>query len=292
MSTTKSTSSPSSESSPVLHHAVVTAAGATPERWMLVLHGILGSGPNWRTFARRVVDARPGWGLVLVDLRAHGLSQDLAPPHTVEAAAADLGGVAAALGHGVHGVMGHSFGGKVALAYLGRRARGEEPGGPVARAFVLDSDPGARFGERRDPSSREVLEVLKGLPQPFASREAFLEQVRGRGLSRAVADWLAMNVRRGDDGLRLRLDLGAIEALLEDYFAQDQWDALEDPRGAEEVRVVLGGKSTSVPEDTRARLVALAATSPRVSVRVLPEAGHWVHVDDPEGLLSAVTEVL
>ena len=51
-----------------LSHALVTAPGQTPDRWMLFLHGILGSGANWRTVARKIVAARPQWGAVLVDL--------------------------------------------------------------------------------------------------------------------------------------------------------------------------------------------------------------------------------
>lgn len=269
------------------HHALVTAPGAAPSAWMLVLHGILGSGANWRTFARRVVEVRPGWGLVLVDLRGHGQSQDPPPPHTLAAAAEDLVRLAARLGLDVRGVMGHSFGGKVALAYLAQRR--------VERAFVLDSDPGARPEGHRDPTSSRVLELLSTIPQPIPSREAFLEQAQAHGLSRAVAEWLAMNVRRADDGFRLRLDLKVLRALLDDYFAQDLWPVVEDPGRAGQLRVVLGGRSTSVPEDTQARLRALEAREAhdsRLSVRVLPEAGHWVHVDDPDGLLAAVIELL
>ena len=57
---------------PTLAHTRVTAAGATPERWLLVLHGIYGSGRNWGSIARRLVDARPEWGVLLVDLRLLG----------------------------------------------------------------------------------------------------------------------------------------------------------------------------------------------------------------------------
>jgi len=75
------------------HHVLIPAAqeaSAGPAQWMLVLHGILGSGGNWRSFARRVAEACPSWGFVLVDLRMHGLSQGAPPPHTVESAARDL----------------------------------------------------------------------------------------------------------------------------------------------------------------------------------------------------------
>ena len=58
------------------------------------------------------------------------------------------------------------------------------------------------------------------------------------------------------------------------------------------MHVVLGGRSRAVSTADRARLAALAAATPRVSVDVLPRAGHWLHVDDPNGLLAVVTGAL
>ncbi|RME20698.1 MAG: alpha/beta hydrolase, partial [Deltaproteobacteria bacterium] len=45
-----------------------------------VLHGILGSGNNWRAFGRRLVERAPGWKLRLVDLRNHGDTGPAPPP--------------------------------------------------------------------------------------------------------------------------------------------------------------------------------------------------------------------
>lgn len=270
----------------VPHHALVTAAGAAPDRWMLVLHGIFGSGANWRTFARRLADARPGWGFILVDLRAHGASQDAPPPHTVGAAADDLCRLGDRLGLDIRGVMGHSFGGKVALAYVGRRP------GQLARAFVLDADPGAQPEASRSSPTRGVLDLLASIPQPLPSRERFLEIVQASGQSRAIAEWLAMNVRRAEEGFRLRMDLGALSSLLDDYFAQDFWSVLEDPRSAERIVVVLGGQSIALAPPARARLDALSARDPRLLVHVLERAGHWLHVDDPEGLFAILQGAL
>src|SRR5688500_8745529 len=73
---------------PILHHTRVVGPDATPERWLLVLHGIYGSGRNWGTIARRLVEARPEWGVLLVDLRNHGQSRGFPGPHTLAAAAA------------------------------------------------------------------------------------------------------------------------------------------------------------------------------------------------------------
>ncbi|HEY0881049.1 MAG TPA: hypothetical protein VGD87_05945, partial [Archangium sp.] len=57
-----------------LHHDVVRAPGATPTRAVFFLHGILGSGSNLRSHARKFVQEKPDLAGVLVDLRAHGSS--------------------------------------------------------------------------------------------------------------------------------------------------------------------------------------------------------------------------
>ena len=173
---------------------------------MLVLHGILGSGNNFATIARRLAAACPAWGFALVDLRMHGQSMDAPPPHTSPPpGAGDLVHVAAALDAPVRGVMGHSFGGKVALAYAAEA--------PLDQAFVLDASPGTKRG--REGPIRGILEMLRALPAPLPSRERFVELVIERGHTPAIAAWLAMNVRRAPDGdgYRLRLlDLDAIDA--------------------------------------------------------------------------------
>lgn len=274
----------------VLHHALVVAPGApAPERWMLILHGILGSGSNWRTFARALAAARPSWGFLLPDLRLHGQSQGAPPPHTLDAAALDLERTAEAAGVTVTAAMGHSFGGKVALAFAARR---RDRGAPLDELFVLDSAPGARAGDPRRDGASEVLRMLRAIPQPLDTREAFLAHVEGQGHSRALAEWLAMNLRRAPDGLRLRLELPAVGELLDDYFRVDLWPVLEsDPGAARRVHVVLGGRSDAVPPEEKARFEALASKG-RASLTVLERAGHWLHADDPAGLLAAIESEL
>src|SRR5688500_19013260 len=126
--------------------SVTASEGASPGRWFVFLHGILGSGANWRTFARQIVAARPEWGALLVDLRLHGESRDLLPPHTLAAAARDVALAVEARGGGVRAVLGHSFGGKVAIALAGELAGAAN--GPLDDLFVVDSTPGARPDRR------------------------------------------------------------------------------------------------------------------------------------------------
>jgi esterase len=277
-----------------LARMLVTAKGASPSSWAVFLHGILGRGGNWATLARRLVHERPAWGAALVDLRMHGGSLGLPPPHTIEASARDLESLS--LPGPVRAVVGHSFGGKVALAWFLKHAD------ELDDVVVIDANPAARrpAGGGTDSAAgsdqlvEAVTKLLRSLPAVLPTRQEFVARFLAGGCTPEVAQWLAMNVARVEhgDGFTLQLDLDAIEALLSDYFALDLWSAIEDPPGFARVHVVVGERSPSFSDESRARLQRAAERLPdRVHVHVLP-AGHWVHVDDPEGTLEVLRGAL
>lgn len=266
-----------------LAHALVTPPSGTPSKWMLFLHGILGSGANWRTFAKAIVKERPEWGAVLVDLRLHGESateNGFAPPHTVRAAAADVHQLFALVPGPVRGIVGHSFGGKVTLAVS------EIASADLEHVFVVDSTPGARPTARGSESTQHIVDLLTTLPEEFANRDEFVKFVEERGVTRPTAMWLAMNVRPVPNTTRFvfRIDVAAIKAMLADYFALDLWPVIEEPKGATCTHLIVGGRSTSVDEADRER----AKRAPRATLDVIEQAGHWVHVDAPDELRAIV----
>jgi len=274
------------------HEFVAPGAGEGPvERWMVFLHGILGRRANWRSFARRYVSARPGWGAVLVDLRDHGDSQGLPGPRTVAAAAADLvplvAAVSEARGGRVAGVVGHSFGGKVAIA-AARELRAV--GSPLDELWIVDAPPGPRT-QPRDRTADRVFELLARLPERFAARGDFVEQLVAEGVAAAVAQWLATNLVASEPDAqtwRFGLDLDRIQALLQDFSAVDLWPAVEaEAEAGARVSLILGGRSEAVFGEQRERAEALARAG-RIAVETIANAGHWVHVDQPDALLAAL----
>jgi pimeloyl-ACP methyl ester carboxylesterase len=268
----------------VPHAELVRAPQAPPPgAWALLAHGVFGSGANWRAFARKLVARRPGWGIALVDLRGHARSLGAPPPHDLDAAARDFVALHAAggplAGALVRAVIGHSLGGKVALAYAAARA-----GDPMlSKLFVLDARPGAH--PAREAAPARVLALLRSLPVRFGARADFARAVRDRGETEATASWLAMSLERTDRGdYRLRLELDVIEDVLADHFRRDLWQALAHPPRA--THVVVAGRSDVFSAADRARLAGLAGAGTAVHAHVLPDAGHWVHVDAPDALLE------
>ena len=262
-----------------LHHERISHGGAAPAAWLLFTHGIYGSGGNWRTIARRLVEQRPDWGVVLVDLRQHGRSEPGEPPHTLDAAARDLRALADQLG-GIAAMAGHSFGGKVVLA---ARALA-----PLRQAWMLDASPGARPGALAEPaapgSAVAVLELLERLPRAWARREDFVEAVTAAGQDAAVAQWLAMSLGAGDGGLALRLDLAAVRAMLADYYARDLWAEAFDPAGGA-LEIVIADRSPALGPADRSRL---ERAPPHVHVHRV-DAGHWLHIEAPAAVIQRFT---
>ncbi|MBK8170182.1 MAG: alpha/beta hydrolase [Sandaracinaceae bacterium] len=268
-----------------LSHVTVVAPGTMPTEWILILHGILGTKSNWRVLARRIVEAHPRFGALLVDLRMHGDSQGFAPPHTVEACADDLLAHAAKHELNVRGVIGHSFGGKVALAYFQKSPRNLED------IFLIDSLPGARPTARGSEGTLQTLDVLDAMPKVVPTREAFIATIVEAGLSQAVAQWLAMNlVRAAGEGFTLKLDLSAIRALIRDYFDVDLWPVVEHPPYAAGVHMIIGDTSDVFDASDRKR--ALSLVNERTTFDVVANAGHWVHVDAPEAMLALIDQRL
>jgi esterase len=248
-------------------------SAAEPTRWLYMLHGIYGSGRNWSSVARRLVRERPDWGVLLVDLREHGDSPSFPPPHTIVAAAGDLDALAESTGTPPDAVLGHSFGGKVALQF----ASNANPS--VRQVWIVDSTP-----EARDPagSAWTMLGVLRGLPRRFASRSAAIEALVGEGVARPVAQWLATSLVQEDAEYRWRFDLDKLDALLRDFFRTDLWAVVEDPPAGLEVHLVKAEDSSVLSGDALER-AQRAADGRRIHLHRVA-GGHWVNADNPSAL--------
>ncbi|MBC6437627.1 MAG: alpha/beta fold hydrolase [Rhodobacteraceae bacterium] len=242
-----------------------TNAAAPP---VLIVHGLFGSARNWTAIARGLSAARR---VITVDLRNHGNSGH-APSHTYADMAGDLAGVIAECG-GQADVIGHSMGGKVAIAL----ALGHP--GCVRGLVVADIAPVAyghsqihlidalRAVDLSRITTRRAADVALGARVPEAGVRAFLLQSLDIGAKR----W--------------RLNLEVLAAFMPDIIG---WP---DPPGqfAGPALFLSGGESDYVRAEHRG---AIRAQFPRARFAKLPGAGHWLHADRPREFAAAVEAFL
>src|SRR5207249_3540074 len=152
---------------------------------VVLLHGLLGSARNLGTLARGLASADPGLSVFALDLPGHGASPPLAPGADLAAMARDVLATARALAPGAPvALMGHSLGGRVALA-AGRL----EPAA-LAHVALLDITPSPRVVSG---DMAAAMAALVSAPER-GTREAFREHFRTVGLSPELTEWLLMNL--------------------------------------------------------------------------------------------------
>jgi pimeloyl-ACP methyl ester carboxylesterase len=260
----------------VLSHERVTVEGAKPSSWLYMLHGIFGAGRNWSSLAKRLTRERPDWGVVLVDLRQHGASQGFVPPHTLGAAANDLAVLADETGLQPAAILGHSFGGKVALAFAGTRPRG------LKQLWVVDSTPAAR---EPDGSAWRMLEIIRRMPRVFASRDELIAALEREGFAKPVAQWMATNLERRNGELGWRFDPDSMEALIRDFFRTDLWHLVERPPADLTLNFVKATESRILtPED----VARIRDAGDAVAYHEI-EGGHWLNTDNPGALVKLLS---
>jgi pimeloyl-ACP methyl ester carboxylesterase len=239
-----------------------------------ILHGLFGSGRNWASIAQRLA---AHWRVITFDLRNHGASP-WSDTMDYVAMADDVRTAMQARGHNRYSLIGHSMGGKVAMA-----------------ATLME------------PTAIEGLVVVDIAPvtYPTMPYAAYVHAMRGLDLGAitrrreadtklagAVGDpteraFLLQNLVLGEGAPHWRINLGAIEAALPTLAG---FPAM--PAGARydgPALFIAGGRSHSLG----------AAQEPTVTTRFcnaavvrLADAGHWVHTDAPEAFLSVVEAFL
>ncbi len=251
--------------------------GSTGGR-LLLLHGFFGSGRNWAAVARGVVRSRPDWEVVLPDLRLHGESLAAPPPHTIESCAEDIARLAASIGRPgqTSALLGHSFGGKVAMLAADMMA------GACRQVWIVDSTPAPG---PTGAGAAEMLELIARQPGPFTTRRAGADSVEAGGFPRFVAEWMATNLDRGPDGYRWRFELSEMRDLLVDFFATDLWRLVEAPPDSSEFRFVRATRHSILATEDAHRIARLESEGTPVAIQEL-EGGHWLNVDNPDGLVA------
>ena len=257
-------------------HALERGAGA---KRLLILHGFLGSARNLFGFSGRLCEADPELQVRLPDLLGHGASPSLPSEPTLEVMAeATVEWLDQVGWHEPVDIMGHSLGGRVALAMARQHAA------RIRRLILLDIAPGPV--DTRSLELAPILELVRAAAASVPSRDEMRDWFMAQGVAPPLAEWLIMNLLRQPDGqFTWRFDRERL-ALLNDSSSQaDLWHCAEGI--AQRLTSIRGEQSSFVGEADVRRFASL-----RVPVHTIAGAGHFVHVDAPDRLQQTLTQIL
>lgn len=239
-----------------------------------MLHGIYGRGRNWQAIAKAVLAARPEYACWLVDLPRHGESPAGRHGDTVRGLAHDLDDWLAEQSLQPQVVLGHSYGGKVALALAERRR--EWP----LHIWIIDSSPAPRSA---GGSAYEMLQLIERLPDHFPSRDAAADALVAGGYSRGVAVWMTTNLVRRGDAFVWRLDFAVMRRLLDDFFTTDLWPVVDDRAPEHHLHFLKASTSSAMSDAAAAHVESLADSEVALHRR---EGTHWLHAETPQVVID------
>ncbi len=245
---------------------------------VVFLHGLFGQGKNWTSIAKALQsEAR----VSLVDLPNHGRSgwtQRFSYPQLAELVADRL---AADSDGEPYAVVGHSMGGKVAMALALQHRE------LVAQLCVVDVSPVPTSSESNfDGYITGMRSIdLSTLSDRAAADAALLPYAP----EDTIRGFLLQNLRRevgGESGWRWQMNLALLGDRLDEIMG---WPELDVEPYPGPVLWLAGARSRYVQP---AYADAMRALFPRVRLVTVKGAGHWVHSDQPAVFTAAIRQFL
>jgi pimeloyl-ACP methyl ester carboxylesterase len=252
---------------------------------LIILHGLYGMSDNWIAFARQLADS---YTVYLVDQRNHGRS-----PHNDEqsylAMSSDLNEFISSENLDKVIVLGHSMGGKTAMLYTVRFPE------KVSSLIVVDIAPvNYSSVDSYNPQVITHLNIVNAmLSVDFAKMSNRIDI--NNELEKIIKDdtirqFIMKNIHRKQDGkFEWKLNVNAIGKALPEMMNYPGKYLEVQLQQKIPVLFIRGGLSGYIMPEY---FTTIKAIFPTAQIETIPNAGHWVHADQPVKFMQAVKDFL
>lgn len=241
---------------------------------IIILHGLFGLSDNWVTHAKRLAEK---FSVYLPDLRNHGQSPH-SPTFNYSAMADDLHEFVEE--HDLKNpiIIGHSMGGKVAMWFA------LEYPDLLEKLIVVDISP-VKYPDR--DAHFDIINAMMSVNFELVhTREEVAEQLKYSITDPGTRLFILKNLyRKTKNTFDWRLNLNAISSNMDLMFAGVE---VKGTYG-KPVMFIKGGKSDYIKEEHTSLIMKFF---PMAQITTIPEAGHWVHVDSPDGICRLFNQFL
>ncbi len=253
---------------------------------LIILHGLYGSSDNWHSIGREL---SADYSVYLVDQRNHGNSPHHSD-HNYNLLSDDLRDFMAEQHLDSALIMGHSMGGRAVLNF------GLKYPAMVRKMIVVDISPRSKEYRRNPPEivvhNRIVGALLQINTDLLTTRDEADKQLEHSVPFPSVRQFLLKNLKRTPDGkFKWAFNLKTLSEKLPDIFTGIIRENETDPESIPQFPLLFikGALSGYIRAEDEAFIRKYFSWS---TITVIPEAGHWVHAEQPAAFLRAVREFL
>jgi esterase len=252
---------------------------------IVILHGLYGSSDNWMSIGRELSN---NYRVILVDQRNHGRS-----PHSTTHAYADLAQDLFELFNELSipkaTVIGHSMGGKVAMLFAKLYPQ------LLKALVVVDILPssyrsGESLGFNQEKVHRSILTSLSQLKPEIAKSREEIDATLAKNIpDKMVRQFLLKSLKRNERGgfswiLNVEGLIQNIEALMDPVNIAEGDEQIDIP-----TQFIKGEKSDYINKQGEQLLEVIFSN---YKVDSVPNAGHWLHAENPNGFMQVLNSFL
>ena len=250
---------------------------------LVILHGLYGSSDNWISIARKLEDR---FTIFIPDLRNHGQSPHMST-HTYQDMVDDLHLFFEDQPISKATILGHSMGGKLAMMFAAEYPE------LITGLIIADIAPKNYNSEKKPFKTVLQHELILGLMEELNLVSVTSRKEIDFFLSEKLKDvtlrqFLIKNIRRSKEGyFEWKINVPVLKHALISITSDvnSEWFADRLPILNYPVTFIRGLNSDYISDQD---FIAIKEIYPEAKLINIPDAGHWLHAEQPEKFIEAV----